>query len=330
MRRGGDLLASGASPTVADTVSGDVMVAGAEASFTGVAAGDLLAAGGRLDLVGSVGGSVRAAGGDLRVATDMGRNATLAGGNVVLERTGRVRGNAYLAGGAVRVDGVVDELLRVSGGDVILNGVVGRDVRVEAGSLRLGPSTVITGDLRYRLRRGEELTVDPGARVEGRTIALVPRRSLPRWAPWWLALIGFLIVGVAAVAFAPRTAAAAAGSVTARPLASLGLGLAWLVLVPALVVVAAVTLVGLPLAVIVGMLYLISLCLAPVVPGTRLGLALLGDRERPSRGHVVAALLLGAPILVVLAFAPLVGFALWGLALVLGLGGLVLGLARKG
>jgi cytoskeletal protein CcmA (bactofilin family) len=327
VERAGDLVASHWDLVVRDSVAGDVMATGGAVTFTGYSAGDLLVAAGNQMLAGVVVGSVRAAGGRVRVDTEVGRNLTLAGGEVVVGRGARVAGNVYLVGGRVHLGGVVEHLARIAAAEVVLDGVVSGDVLVEARRLRLGPGAVVEGDLRYRLGRGERLEVDPGARVGGDVLRLGPRRGAwLRWALRALRVAGFLLAGAVVVALLPGLALASERRVGARPLASTAAGLFLLLLVPLLVVVAAVTVVGIPLALVTAVLYAVLVYLAPAVVALWLGRRLLGGSSYPERGDLAVAFVTGGLILGVLGLIPLVGLAVRAVATVLGLGALVVAL----
>jgi cytoskeletal protein CcmA (bactofilin family) len=321
VRRGGDLVAADLEVVVRDSIPGDVMVAGGTTRFTGTAGGDLLAAGGSHRLAGSTAGSVRAAGADVRLDTEVGRNITLAGGTVVVGRGARVGGNAYLTGGRVRLEGSVDRLVRIAGADVVVDGPVAGDVLVEAGRLRLGPAAAVEGDLRYRLSRGEELVLDLGSRVEGEVVALGRRPG--GWVPWAfrvLRVLAFLLAGVVMVALLPGLTLASEQRVRARPLASFGLGIGVLLLVPILLFLLAIIIIGLSLALVGAALYAVTVYLAPVVVALWLGRLLLRGSSYPERGELVLAFLAGGILVGVLGVLPYVGIPVTLLATVLGLG----------
>lgn len=323
MRWGGDLLGSGGELSVPDSVTGDVIVAGGEIAFSGVAGGDYLGAGGRQELGGRIAGDVRAAGGELALTGEVGRNVTAAGGQVEIGDGAVIRGNVYLAGQALHVAGAVDGSLRAAGQTVVLDGTIAGSVDVRGGSLRVGPRARIAGDLTYRVP-AEDVVIDPGAQIAGRVIGRTPGRRPPVGLFRALWMIGFLVAGMAVVALFPGAADAAEASLRARPAASLGFGLLWVVVVPIGAAVLALTAVGLPLALIIGALYLISVYLGRAVLAVWLGRLLLRGSERPGRGGLVLAFFLGAVVLLLLGIVPVLGGLLGVVATLLGLGALVL------
>lgn len=325
--RGGDLLAAAPSVSVGDSAGGDVMAAGVDVRFTGAAGGDLLVAGGRQVLGGRAEGSVRAAGGYVGMATHVGRNVTLAGSRVYVARPARIQGNAYLAGGSVEFEGRAEQLVRVMGGDVVLNGVINGDVLVEAGRLRLGPEAVIAGDLRYRLSRGQEAIVHPSAHVGGEVLPLGPRPG--RWVPWavrGLWILSFMFAGVVIIALAPVLTRAVEARLRHRPLAALLMGIAVLLLVPIVLAAFAVTVIGIPLALVGAALLLAAVYVAPLVVGLWLGRVLLSGPSDPGRGEMMLAFLLGALILGLIGLVPYIGPAVLILSVIFGIGALMVAL----
>src|SRR6202171_6209941 len=213
-RRNEDVLASGSTPTVMDSVPGDAILAGGDVSFGGATGGDYLGAGGKQAITGRIHGSLRAAGGEIHIAAAIDRNATIAGGSVGLDSAAVIGRNAYVIGGTIQVDGTVRESLLASGGTIVLNGVVGRDVEAHGGVLRVGPHAQIAGSLRYRVPAGK-VHIDPAARITG-TVTALPVSN--RWGLWrFLWILGFLVVGAVVVALFPRFMAEAAAITAERP-----------------------------------------------------------------------------------------------------------------
>lgn len=322
-RSGGDLIAAAAVVAVPESVDGDVMAAGRDVVFTGAAGGSFLGVGAAQALGGSVGGSLRAAGGGILSQGLIARNATLLGVDVLLDRNAEVGLNAYLIGGRVEQRGTVHGHLRVAASDVVLDGPVTGNVDVIARTFTLGPSARIDGNLTYRVREGGSM-IDPGAQVAG-DVAEVTVPAPSRAFTLLLAAAraaAFLLAGSILLALvAPLRRAAQ--QLDDHALAALGLGLLWLVAVPVMTAAAFVTVVGIPLAVIAAVLYVIALYLAPVLPGLWLGRALL-DRPGAPPTPAVRAFLLGGGVLAVAMFLPWIGLPLRLIAVALGFGSVVL------
>ena len=324
---GGDLFGGGASLVTEANVDGDAMLAGGEVRFTGRTGGDYLGAGGQQHLAGEVEGSARVAGGDVRVDAIVGRNATLAGGSVRLGESAVVGGNGYVAGGRVEMVGVVEGHLRATGGDIFIDGVVDGDVNVEAGELRVGPGAEVGGDLHHRLPP-EHVELDPAADIGGEVVSLPPREAVPALG-WWavrvLWAVGFLFTGAILVAVFPGIAVGVSRALEGRPGASAGVGILGLVGIPILVGIILVTVVGIPLGLMLLAAFVALLYLARIIPALWVGRRLLRDPD-PGRAKAVGAFLLGALILLLLAWVPLLGVFVTFVAVLVGVGALLLAL----
>jgi cytoskeletal protein CcmA (bactofilin family) len=320
-RIGEDVLASGSLPMVTDSVPGDAILAGGNVSFSGATGGDYLGAGGNQAISGRIHGSLRAAGGAIRVAATVDRNATITGGKVDLDSSAVVGRSAYLFAGAIQVDGAVRGTLLAAGGTVTLNGVIGANVEVAADQLRIGPHAQITGSLRYKVPAGK-VHIDSGARIAGTVTALPVSRG---WGfRHWLWLVGLLVAGAVVVALFPGFMTEAAEIIPRRPAVSAVVGLCWFFLVPFAMIIAAVTWVGLPLALLAAAVYAVLVSLGGVPFSVWLGKRILGARAGMRRQGAVVSFLLGCLILIVVGIVPLVGGFLTAIAGVLGLGALLL------
>jgi hypothetical protein len=320
-RRGADVIASGSSPTVMDSVPGDAVLAGGDVSFGGVTGGDYLGTGGKQAITGRIHGSLRAVGGEIHVAAAVDRNTTIAGGSVELDSAAVIGRNAYIAGGTIQVKGTVQEGLLAYGGAIVLDGIIGRDVEVAGRALRVGPHARIAGNLRYRVPAGK-VHIDPAARITGTVTALPVSNSGPLWRVFWI--LGFLVVGAVVVALFPRFMADAAEILPERPGRAALVGLGWGILVPIAICIAAITIIGLPLAFLAAAVYVVVVCIASVPFAVWLGQLLLGARARVGREGALVNFVVGGFFLLVAGIIPVVGGWVSLIAGVLGLGTILL------
>jgi hypothetical protein len=286
-----------------------------------VTGGDYLGAGGKQAITGRIHGSVRAAGGEIHLAAAVDRNVSIAAGAVGLDSAAVIARNAYLFAGNIDVDGAVRGSLVAYGGAVVLNGVVGGDVDVGGGSLRVGPHAQIAGNLTYRVRSGQA-RIDPAARIAGKVTALPVTN---RWG-WWhlLWIFGFLVLGAVTVALLPRFMAEAAEILPLSPGRSALVGVGWVVIVPIAVCVAAVTIIGLPLALLMTAIYLALIFVGSIPFSIWLGQLLLSSRARKGREGALINFLFGGFLLLVFGIIPIVGGWVSLVAVVLGLGTILL------
>jgi len=335
---GRDVFVAGAAPAVRDPVAGDLFAAGGDVAIEAAVAGDVTAGGGTLRLDAAVGGSLQAAGGHVTVLGTVARDARVAGGQIELGPQSVVGGNVWAAGGHLRLLGTVKGDVHVAGGRVLVDGPVGGDLIAGSGELALGPHARIAGVLRHR---GGIVHRDEAAQVGGGI------RSWPGWwrnrAPevrvmhpagpgvgwgWTLALA---LLAALLLALTPGFQTRVGRTLWQRPVASVALGLAWLVCAPLVLLVLLVTVIGIPLTLLGAMLYLLLLPLAYVSTAIAVGdgaLRAAGRTDPPWAWRVAATALLLFGLWQATRL-PWLGVVLSLLALLAGLGALALQLRRK-
>ncbi len=250
-------------------------------------------------------------------------------GDVTVARGETVDG-LYIGSGDARIDGRVDGDVVVLSGDVVLAGTVDGDLFTASGQARLLPSAEVTGDVDYA---DEHPDVSNAARVHGD----VTKKSLPDLGGFasflgglivWLAISASMAaLGLLLLLLAPRSAEAIQARARERIGPTIAIGIAILIAVPVGAVIAAVTILGLPLAI------LVLLALFPLGAVAYVSAAwALGRRVLKQPRNRFLSFLVGIAILRAAALVPIVG-ALVGLgALIVGLGliGAAIGATRAG
>ena len=243
--------------------------------------------------------------------------------------------------GNATVDGVVDGDCVTVMGNVTVNGKVRGELVCIGGVITLGPGAEVRGEV---VAVGGGMRVDPTARIRGEKVAItIPglggfgswlaewfqdglgkARVLPHnhaWAWGTAAFIVFLNLLFAAMFREAVTASARA--VETRPVFAFINGALVLLLLPVLFVLLAASVVGIPLIPIavaglflawfLGTIGIFCFC------GQQLGLA-----DRP-----VLAVLAGNLIFVLLYALPVVGFAVWSVTGLMGLGAAVTAMGNR-
>jgi len=320
-RLGDDAIVAGSSAYVRDSTVGDLIVASGDVDFLSITGGDYLGAGGKQRIAGQIHGSLRAAGGSIEVRAAVDRNATIAGGTITVDSSAVIAQNAYITGGAVQVDGTVRGGLLVSAGSVTLNGVVGRDVEISGGELRVGPHAQIAGNLRYRVSP-ENVHIDSAAHITGTVTAL------PVGSKWglrrWLWILGVLLAGAVVVLLFPGFMSEAAGVVPRRPILAACVGVAVAILAPIIAVILAITFIGLPLALLVVAVFCVLLFMGDLPVAVWIGRRLLGTRGSSTHHAVVLAYLVGGVILLGVGLIPVIGSIVMIIAAVIGIGAILI------
>lgn len=287
----------GATVVVRGTVNGDLsgLAADVTVAETGVVTGDVNVAAANVDIAGRVDGDVSAA-----------------GASVVLAETAVVGGE-----------------FRVGAADVTIAGTVAGNVVVGADTIRVAETAVVGGDLRYDgdISGAEDAAV-AGSVVRDESIGGVNVGVGVDVAPWvvdgTLAVYGFianLVLGAVLLLVLPGFSRAVADRAVTDPLRSGGVGLLAIVAVPVVLVLLALTLVGIPFAVAGAVLFGLFAWVALVYGRFALGSWLVARTGGDNRW---VALTVGLLLGTLFGLLPIVGGLIDGVVSLVGLGALVL------
>jgi len=248
-------------------------------------------------------------------------------GDVTIPRGETVDG-IYVASGDVHLAGRSTGDVVLFSGDATVSGQIEGDLVTFGGRARLLPGAIVAGDVNYG---DDRPLVAPAAIVKGD----VSKESWPDTGllslvggfVLWLAVgVSAAILGVLLLLIAPRAADAVYARSRERVGPVIAIGIAIAICLPVAAVIAAATLVGLPLAIGVLLTLLPLGAVAYVASAWALGRRIV----KPPRGRIVA-FLAGLGILRLAALIPVVGFFVGLAAAVFGLGllGAAIGAARE-
>jgi cytoskeletal protein CcmA (bactofilin family) len=321
---------AGEEVRVEAVTAGDLFAAGGEIFFDGLAAEDVIAAGGSLRLRDMVVEDLTALGGEVEISGQVRDDVIAAGGRLRLGPDSAVGGYALLAGGSLDLEGRIEGNLKAAGGRIRLSGEVTGDVDLSAGRITLAPGARIGGKLTYR--SGSEADIAPGAvidggveRVKGRDyeVPVLPIIGLAVGG-WIVVVLGLTLMGAIMQAAVPTLVTEATVTLEARPWTSLGLGFAVAVATPVAANLLFVTLVGVPLALFLLVLFAAALAFALIATAYWLGLHIArlfaGSRESETIGRRILWTFLGVFVLGLIALVPFIGFLVVCIAVSLGLG----------
>jgi cytoskeletal protein CcmA (bactofilin family) len=250
-------------------------------------------------------------------------------GNVTVER-GQVVEGVFIIDGDARIAGRVDGDVAIVSGDATVAGRIDGNLVTISGQARLLPTASVGGDISYG---DERPIVSPTALVEGDvqeenwsdSADLFP--FIGAFVLWLAIGISALVLGILLLLIAPRAADAIAAQTRERIGVTIAIGFAIFIVLPIAAFVAAITLVGLPLAIGIALALMPLAAIAYVTSAWALGRAIV----KPPRGRILA-FLAGLAILRALALVPILGALVGFAAIIFGFGliGAAIGAARSG
>ncbi len=328
---GRDVFMSGDDVHLTGAVAGDALAAGGTVHVDAATEGDGLFVGGKLSVNASIGGDLYAAGKRVYVSAPVAGNVRIVGAEIFLAPEAVVTGAVTLIGANVEVGGTVDQYVQVLAGTTRVSGTVLGDLSVSGGELFIDPSAYVEGQVTFH--GSQPATVAQGARLKGGVhyTPTPPDYAMDAGAiitivmiavGWWLG-VALLLVGFWRLW--PRIANNVADTSKQQTLKALGLGAAIAFAGPPVGLLLALSVIGLPLALLSLSIYIVLFPVGYVLGCGAVAQHLLGTRDAPSWRRRLMVTLGVLVITSVFATAiPVLGpLCAFGVSLV-GAGGLVL------
>lgn len=323
-----DLLAAGNQVIVNGSVNGDVTAVGSTVTISGPVEDSVLLAGATVNVSGNVGNDAWLAGSQINLSSTVEDNAYLAGSMVTVTDEAQVGRDLLIGGASVDVMGDVGRDLRVGGSSVTISGTVGRNARIRAPNITVAESAVINGNLYYP--RDARADIAEGATIRGRVIETSPLRDRERRPSVWSAVLGWfgwliasIVFGLVVVALFPFFTHQTADTLLAMPWASLGIGFVAFIIIPAAAIILMITIIGIPLGLVLLLIYPVLLFVGYVMAAVVVGQLLL-RRFRPSITSLLACVALGLLVFSVVGLIPVLGGLVLFLAMLTGFGALLI------
>jgi hypothetical protein len=272
-----------------------------------------------------VGGSVHCAGRRVRVAPSAQGNVYAAGETVRLEPAARIAGDLAVACSDCQLSGEVARDLLAAGESLVLEGRAGRDVSLHGSRVSFRATASYPGAIDLQLPEGEEPVIAEGATLGAIARSVVadehgPAAPLRRFTQAQrlkshvVTVFAAFLVGLVLYALTPGLFDTRVESL-GRFFGAVGVGFAALITLPVALVLLAISVLGIPLA-LLGLLFLVTLAfVGPIVVAAGVGRIATRSQGASFREFAVA-LGVGMLLLGVLTGIPGIGaVALWILVL---------------
>ncbi len=301
------------------TVDGDLYIAGGDVVVSGDVLRDLIVMGGTVHIKGSVSDDVIIAGGTVTIdSKKIGDNLTFAGGTVRVSEGVSIGGDVSGTAGQFEFSGMTEKRLRVAGQQIDIRGAVVGNTELHGEVITLASDARLQGNLDYFSQK--DAVIAQGALVHGVTTKHQdPAVRATSWSAkygnmatvlWSLALtLSLLVTSIVIICVMPKKVSAVIQDARMHMWNSFAFGAGFLFLTPFILIAAAVTIIGLPLAAMGTLMYLTLLYLALALFGVFIGWKVLvmllpslksQQGQDISRTHLVWAALLGAIVVFVL------------------------------
>ena len=310
----GNYYAAGTSIEINGTVNGDIFAAGNTIVVDSENInGDIFAVGSNITIKGKVNGSLRLAGESIYVMADVSGNAMTAGQNFRFDKDAKLAGHLTFWGQMLNVAG---EVGRIEGAfeSLRLSGIVNNDVDVYLASdkdkenLNISDEASIGGTLYYKALK--ELDINSNAAISNVSFNEIIKENKKSGFDkgdafgWIIEFFGMLVVGMIGLYIWPKFFSKSYGLAYEKPVKTFFRGLLLLIVTPLASILVAVTMIGLPIAIIVMMLWAIGLYLAKVMAAWLIGKFIKGKLFKNTKWSKLLILTLGIVVYILIAKIP--------------------------
>ncbi len=324
---------AGESVVLTEDLVGDVYVGGATVMVEGKIDGDLIVGGGTVTLNGEVTEDIRVGGGNVVLNGTVGQDVTAGGGSITFGPASNVMGSVLAGGGMVVYNGDVMGDVWTGAGAVQMAGDFGQDVKVEADGIQVLSNTTVGGDLVANY--GEESQVSEQAQISGETNINQVYRSYKAEEKMAkidgygkdmnnvgavFSLILGLVSGLVLMYLFPKATDEMSANAMKNPLPSMGWGALKLFLGPLVIILLMVTVIGMPLAFLMLMGYIVSWMVACWISGKALGEKIYKESKAKWFKDRYLQFIIGLALIKLLSVLPVVGWLVKLTAFLIGFG----------
>jgi len=240
-------------------IAGDLMLAGKELKIVTDISGDVYVAGGEIEIDGSVGGNLIVAGGKVKVLGKVAKNLIVAGGKVEVGELAEI-GGYTLTGGQ----------------EINLLGKFMGPIKLGAKSLMVGQKAIINGNLEADVTTSE---ISSDSKIVGEKNIKIHEVKKPEieknqfkkigYAGKFISFLSKLLVLLVFIKFFGKKINPT--NIKDSFLANIGFGLMLLIMAPFVMLILAITIIGLPLSLILLVIYFLSLYLSTLITSIVIG-----------------------------------------------------------
>ena len=316
-------------------VEGDLFVVGGVVTINGNVYGDLNVAGGNITINGNVRDDLRVMGGQVNLNGKVLDDLIIGAGNVNFSKDTVIGGDLIAGVGFLNFNGKINGNFKGAVGQIIFGGTVAQnaDLKIKD-KLNFSPEAFIGGNFNYTAPRKLEL---PASLVKGTTT--FKESPLGKIGQGWrehnfkniigailvakliYAVLALALIGLILIAVSPRYLLDTVAHINQKPGDCLWKGFLFLIVGPAFILIALLSVIGIPLAMIIGALYCVTLILGKVLAGMWVGTKLFA-LKKPTPVRVFGALVVGLLILKIIGLIPIAGWIIYFLVFLMALGAL--------
>lgn len=317
------LITASNTVTIAGTVNGDLFCAGQTVTISGTVNGDVICAAQVLEVSGTVNGDVRIAGQTVTMNGSVTRNATIFAQTATTTSSSKIAKD--VAGGiqTATLNGTIGRDVLLGSETLTINNVIGRNVTSKVTTVTLGSNATINGNLEYT--SPNEANKSPKATVEGKITRKTPPETeqtskgafgLSLLSVFLYMFVALLVTALAVTIAIPGKLQAGSDYLLANWQKTFLVGLASHIIVPTVILFLIITVFGIPLAVLLTLVWWVVFILCGPFAAYAVGRMILKNKTPNAFWYMIV----GSIIILLLYWLPLINLFVFLAVGVMGVG----------
>jgi cytoskeletal protein CcmA (bactofilin family) len=301
----GNLYAAGGKVLIEATINGDLLTAAGEINIRDSIGEDAFLAAGNVLIDAAIKGDARVMCGAFKLYQNIGGDLIITSGDIEIAESTIIAGDLIIAGGTVNVKGLVKGNIKIYGGDVNFSGTAEKEVILHSGTLdfagtvqgqsylvankfQLGDNAKFFNDVEYftpqgeldfssYLQNGAEASYNPDLQHEEDFSTWQKEMKDAFWAILFFRFLAGVLLIVLLILLFNNIFDKAINSLPHNHFNNIGIGALFILAMPVVIGFAAITIIGIPVSIILGLLYGLALALSHVL------IAILAAHELQNR-----------------------------------------------
>lgn len=310
------VIKKGQNYSINNTINGDLYCFGQDVTISGTINGDVFCAAKSINFSGDVNGSARLAGEKVNVSGQVSNNASIVASEINIENSASIGGDLNAAAQNIVINGTILRDFTAVAKNVTINGNVGRDVEVKNASLTVSQNALIGGSVTNKSdKKASIVSSAVTGRVDSKNGSSnklnVIAGFLLGYVYWFMAL---MIVSFAVLWLFPKPLVNSVKLANEKPIRVTATGIISVFITPIILFLIALTLIGIPLSILLSLIYIISIFMSGPFFAFLVGSKFLPEQK------LWIKMLLGSAIVLIAYSLPVIGFVVAVVASVFGSG----------
>jgi cytoskeletal protein CcmA (bactofilin family) len=308
-------------------ITGDLVVAGNNININGDVENSLAAAGNTINIKGNIGRNARIAGSTISINGNVGEDLLIAGGSIIIGKDAVIKNDLLVSCGTIEINGKVLGNIKAAGAEklIIRGEVLGNIDAKEIQNLTIESSAVVNGKLTYS--SAKEANIADKNQIKGgidyKKIANTENLGNNFGNTLIKILVGFITLFVL-IYLAPKFTQNLVEDAYNNPWGNIGTGLIFLIVAPIVGLILAFSVLGIKIALILALIYVLYLVLAGLSTSILAGSLILKFIDRSKvLSTSWRAIAVGVIVISLISLLPIFGWFIIFIFFLLGLGELI-------